>query len=95
MTEWKSGTDTDRLAKAIALFEANLPGFWWSIGECSVGAHASCAVDGKGCQAHLLDGVRPGHPYDSGFHCDTQGGEPYEALLDVMSKAIDFMNITE
>jgi hypothetical protein len=51
-------TDTHDFAQAISEFEAALPGFWWSVGQCSVGAHASCSVDGSGCQRHLLKGVK-------------------------------------
>jgi len=84
-------TDTADFAQAVAEFEAALPGFWWSVGQCSVGAHASCAVDGSGVQADLLDGVKHGHPYDGGFHCDTIGGSPSDALRHVMQEALDFM----
>jgi hypothetical protein len=84
-------TDTQDFAAAVAEFEAALPGFWWSVGQCSVGAHASCAVDGKGCQAHLLDGVKAGEPLDEGFHRDTQGGTPAEALRDVMRQAVEYL----
>lgn len=88
-------TDPQDLAHAVAEFEVALPGFWWSIGQCSVGAHASCAVDGKGVQAHLIDGIKAGHPYDSGFHCDTSGGTPAEALRDVLMQALEFMRDAE
>ena len=81
-------TDADDLAVVISLFEERLPGFWWSVGQCSVGAHASCAVDGSGCQKHLLEGVKVGHPFDTGFHCDTVGGSPSEALEAVMNEAL-------
>ncbi len=81
-------TNADKLALAIADFEAALPGFWWSIGQCSVGGHASCAVDGNGVQRYLLDGIEAGHPFDSGFHCDTVGGTPAEALENVMEQAM-------
>lgn len=84
-------TDTADFAAAVAEFEAALPGFWWSVGQCSVGAHASCAVDGNGCQAHLLDGVRAGEPFDEGFHVDTQKGTPAEALRNVMHQALAYM----
>lgn len=82
------GTDTADFAAAITEFEAALPGFWWSAGQCSVGAHASCAVDGNGDQKDLLDGVKAGGPFDSGFHADTNGGSPAEALRDVMTQAL-------
>lgn len=81
------GTDADEFAEAVAAFETALPGFWWSVGQCSVGAHASCAVDGRGCQSDLLAAVPAGHPFDAGFHCDTIGGSPAEALRDVMAQA--------
>jgi hypothetical protein len=84
-------TDTKDFAKAVAEFETALPGFWWSVGQCSVGAHASCAVDGKGCQADLLEGVKGGDRLDRGFHCDTRGGSPSEALRDVMQQALEFL----
>lgn len=81
-------TDTDDFAAAVREFEQKLPGFWWSVGQCSIGAHASCAVDGKGDQAALLDGIKAGDPLDSGFHADTHGGSPAEALRDVMMQAL-------
>lgn len=85
------GTDTTEFARAVAEFEMTLPGFWWSVGQCSVGAHASCAVDGRGAQAHLLNGVSAGDPFDSGFHCDTHGGTPAEALRSVMRDALEYI----
>lgn len=84
-------TDAQAFAGAIIEFERRLPGFWWSVGQCSLGAHASCAVDMDGCQAHLLSGSKHGNPLDSGFHCDTQGGSPAEALADVMQQALDYL----
>jgi hypothetical protein len=89
MAGWN--TDTKDFAKAVAEFEAALPGFWWSVGQCSIGAHASCAVDGAGCQADLLDGVEAGDRLGVGFHCDTRGGPPSEALRDVMQQALEFL----
>lgn len=83
---WK--TDVQQFASVVTEFEYCLPGFWWSVGQCSVGAHASCAVDGNGDQAFLLDGIKAGDPFDSGFHCDTRGGSPAEALQDVMEQAL-------
>ena len=86
------GTNLEDMAVAVRDFEAALPGWWWSVGMCSVGAHASCAVDGNGAAAHLLEGVKPGHPFDSGFHCDTEQGLPDEALRDVMRQALAFLD---
>jgi hypothetical protein len=84
-------TDPLALATAARTFEVALPGWWWSVGMCSVGAHASCAVDGHGVAAHLLVGIPPGHPFDTGFHCDTAKGLPHEALHDVMVQALAFL----
>ncbi|MCR9236195.1 MAG: hypothetical protein NXI17_05945 [Alphaproteobacteria bacterium] len=89
MTQWE--TDTFELAVAVKEFETALPGFWWSIGQCSVGAHASCAVDGNGSQSALLEGVKAGEPFDEGFHCDTTNGAPAEALRDVMRQALEYL----
>lgn len=85
-------TDTSDFAKAVSEFEQRLPGFWWSVGQCSVGAHASCAVDHAGIAGHLLNGIEVGHPFDSGFHCDTRGGQPAEALRDVMEQALSYLS---
>lgn len=84
-------TDAAEFSKAVSEFEAALPGFWWSVGQCSVGAHASCAVDARGCQGDLLNNVRAGEPLDVGFHCDTQGGSPAGALRDVMRQALAYL----
>lgn len=84
-------TNADDFAAAVREFERELPGFWWSVGQCSVGAHASCSVDGKGDQSVLLEGVRAGEPLDTGFHCDTRGGSPAEALRDVMTQAVEYL----
>lgn len=89
MSGWN--TDAEDFANAIREFETALPGFWWSVGQCSVGAHASCAVDGTGFQCNLLIGVKAGDPLDSGFHCDTNGGSPAEALRDVLRQALAFL----
>lgn len=88
-------TNAMDLARAIVQFERRLPGFWWSVGQCSVGAHASCAVDAKGDQAFLLKGIEVGDPFDSGFHADTDGGTPAEALREVMHLALEDPRLAE
>lgn len=80
--------NAEMLADAVEEFERELPGFWWSVGYCRKGAHASCAVDGDGPQKHLLDGIEAGDDLDTGFHSDTVDGRPDEALRDVMRQAI-------
>ncbi len=91
MQTWN--TDAADFAQAIKEFEIALPGFWWSAGQCSVGAHASCAVDSNGVQAYLLSSLVEGEdsPIDSGFHCDTDKGTPGQALRDVMCQALDWL----
>jgi hypothetical protein len=84
-------TDTQEFAAAVKEFEEKLPGFWWSVRQCSVGAHASCAVDAQGDQAHLLQNIQVGDPLDSGFHKDTRGGSPAEALRAVMEQALEYL----
>jgi hypothetical protein len=84
------GTDVKDFADAVAAFEAALPGWWWSVGQCSVGAHASAAVDAKG-PPEIVAKIVAGGPLDSGFHCDTQGGSPAEALRDVMGQALAYL----
>lgn len=84
-------TNAEEMASVVYEFEQKLPGFWWSVGQCSVGAHASCAVDGSGCQSSLLIECEVGDKFDSGFHCDTNGGSPAEALRVVMDQALSFI----
>jgi len=80
---WNS--DPTDFAKAIAELEAALPGFAWVVGQCGIGAHASCSL------GYSTESVRGGHPLDRGFHCDTQGGTPAEALRDVMWQAVKYL----
>ena len=77
-------TDTEELGKAIAEFEASLPGWWWSIGHCSVSRDASCAPDRAGADAQLLRERQ----FDEGFHCDDREGTLAGALRNVMQQAL-------
>lgn len=83
-------TDVNELAATVAEFERRLPGFWWSLGMCNVGAHASCGVDNKTEWGYLVANLKHGvdDPLDSGFHCDTDKGTPIDALRDVMLQAL-------
>ena len=54
------------LARAIAEFETSLPGWWWSVGKCSISLDASCGPDRAGPDADLLK-IRE---FDDGFHHD-------------------------
>lgn len=71
------------LDEAIAKFRAELPGWWWTIGDCSVSADASCGPDRNGPDADLL-GLRV---FDDGFHCDVrQPASPIDSLLNVLEQ---------
>lgn len=70
--------------EAITKFCTELPGWWWSIGDCSVSADASCGPDRKGPDADLLTH----RVFDEGFHCDTRHPAcPIESLMDVLAQA--------
>jgi len=84
-------TNTEKFAKAIQKFEELLPGWWWSVGMCTLGAHASCAIDGYSDKAELLNNVKSGHQFDTGFHWDSTNELPHQALENVMNQALDFL----
>lgn len=74
---------TVTLDEAIAKFRAELPGWWWTIGDCSVSADASCGPDRNGPDADLLQWK----VFDDGFHCDMcQPASPVDSLLDVLEQ---------
>jgi hypothetical protein len=70
--------------EAIAKFRSELPGWWWSIGDCSVSADASCGPDRTGPDAELL----ADRLFDEGFHCDLrQPASPVQSLMNVLDQA--------
>lgn len=70
--------------EAVAKFSAELPGWWWSLGDCSVSADASCGPDVAGPDAALLSIP----VFDGGFHADIpQPATVVEALMNVMAQA--------
>jgi hypothetical protein len=72
------------ISEAIETFERELPGWWWSLGNCSVSADASCGPDRAGPDARLLKD----RLFDDGFHSDLrQPATPAEALMDVLDQA--------
>jgi len=76
---------TADLTAAISQFQAHLPGWWWSIGMCSVSCHASCGPDRAWQDAHLLT-MRE---FDYGFNADlAQPATCAEALLEAMDLAL-------
>jgi hypothetical protein len=77
--------ETDGLVAAIEAFRTLLPGWWYSLGDCGVSAHASCGPDRQGGDADLL--VQP--LFDAGFHADiAQPATIAEALHDVTEQGI-------
>lgn len=73
------------ISEAVATFERELPGWWWSIGVCSISAHASCGPDLNGCDVHLLEDKL----FDEGFHRDaSQPAKVVDSLLDVMRQGL-------
>jgi hypothetical protein len=74
------------LFKAIVAFRAELPGWWFTVGECSVSADASCGPDVAGPDAGLLKRRQ----FDAGFHADLpQPANMADALADVLAQAIE------
>ena len=67
--------DADLVA-AIAEFRSTLPGWWFSVGECSVSRDASCGPDNAYCSKALLVA------FDSGFHADLT--EPNSTMADAL-----------
>lgn len=81
---WLETSGTENITNAIRTFQHELPGWWWSIGVCSVSADASCGPDVKGPDAGLLKHRQ----FDDGFHADLrQPATCAEALMDVMGQA--------
>lgn len=76
---------TDELATAIRRLEAELPGWWWSVGACHVSADASIGPDRVGPDADLLRI----ESFDCGFHSDVpQPSTCGEALNRCIDMAI-------
>ena len=82
------------IVAAIARFERDLPGWWFSLGVCSVssdascgpprGAHAAAGPDSEGPDRGLLAASQ----FDAGFHTDLVVGTLEEALDQVRETAL-------
>lgn len=83
MDSWNQ-TDAGSLKDAIEGIERQLPGWWWTIGACSLTRHASCGPDRTGQDAHLLAQSL----FDGGFHADLADGTLADALRDVTKQAV-------
>lgn len=76
-------TNTHALSAAIQEFETALPGWWWSVGHCSLTRDASCGPDSAGPDANLLK-LPETRIFDEGFHCDDPDGTLASSLRQVM-----------
>ena len=65
-----------------------LPGWWYTLGICSVSRDASCGPDIAGPDATLAQQVRK---FDAGFHCDDHHPDSTMAgaLRNVMTQALE------
>lgn len=84
MTAWRATTDLPDLLAAIEEFERLLPGWWYSLGTCSVSRDASCGPDRTGPDADLLEQKL----FDDGFHHDDREGSMADSLRIVMEAAL-------
>jgi hypothetical protein len=75
--------DAKKLAETIVEFGAKLPGWWWSVGCCSVSRDASCGPDRNGPDADLL----ADRELDAGIHHDGEGSVA-DSLRLVMEYAL-------
>jgi len=74
------------LDQAVTLFTKELPGWWWSVGDCEISAHASCGPNRSGPDGNLID--IESTVFDSGFHVDLrQPSAPAQVLLNVLEQA--------
>lgn len=75
--------DYDDLCAAIREFKNALPGWWFTLGECSFTRDASCGPDMAGPDKHLCEVGE----FNDGFHCDDFGSLA-DSLRDVMRLAL-------
>lgn len=54
MAHWCAGGSSKGLEEAIETLQRELPGWWWSVGNCHVSADATIGPDSRGPDAHLL-----------------------------------------
>lgn len=74
--------DIGDLPAAIAEFRAALPGWWFSVGSCSISRDASCGPDLAYCDRETLNA------FDEGFHCDDKApGSTMAGSLRVVTAA--------
>ncbi len=70
--------------EAVKVLHAELPGWWWKVGECHVSCDATIAPDRGGPDDELLTFEE----FDQGFDCDLrQPATVAEALLGAIARA--------
>ena len=75
------------LETCIQVFRQELPGWWFSIGECEVSCDASCAPTKLSDDISLIPYDKR---FDEGFHVDlSQPSTLAEALDDAMTEALE------
>ena len=89
MSDWITAPAAD-LEAAIAEFKRQLPGWWFSVAECSVSCDASCGPDRTGPDKEMLWTGPNDRLFDNGFHADlSQPSTLAQALQDVMAQALE------
>lgn len=77
--------DPVKLAQAISRFQRKLPGWWFTVGVCSVTRDVSCGPEINGPDADLLH-LRE---FDEGFHLDCPRRKQVADVLEaVMIRAM-------
>ena len=72
------------LQEAIASFKERLPGWWFTVGECSVSCDATVGPDKAYCPKWMLD------KFDDGFSVDLcQPSTLAEALNEAVDEALE------
>lgn len=76
----------DGLEEAITAFKRQLPGWWFTVGECQVSADASCGPTRESPHIALIAKDRR---FDDGFHADLpQPASMADALEAVTADAL-------
>jgi hypothetical protein len=76
------------LDEAVAIFERELPGWWWKIIRCSISVEADTAPESD----EALGDICPGSLFDDGFtvelrHTAEPTYTPAEALMALLAEA--------
>lgn len=86
MSDWKTEPATD-LEHQIRRFKEDLPGWWFSVGECERSCDASCAPTRE---SFAIDLVAVDERFNDGFHADLpQPSSLAAALKDVRIQALE------